>query len=178
MDKQPNIAKVSADIFLLLGSNMGNRMENINKSKILLKRKGIKIISESSFYETAPWGNTDQDNFLNKSLKVETDLLPEQLLGTLKFIEIEMGRVILEKWGPRIIDIDILLFGKEIIVKKDLKIPHAELHNRKFALLPLNEIAENYNHPVLNLSISALLKNCQDASWVKRLADDQTTIKG
>jgi 2-amino-4-hydroxy-6-hydroxymethyldihydropteridine diphosphokinase len=154
--------KNSVDVFLLLGSNEGERKENLSIARRLTENSIGKIKSDSSIYETEPWGKKDQPKFLNQVILTATCLSPEEVLYNIYSIEKEMGRERLEKWGPRIIDIDIIYYGSEIIVSEKLKIPHPELQNRRFALIPLHEIARDFIHPVFNISSEELLKRCPD----------------
>ena len=143
--------------YLLLGTNIGDRATNLLKARTLLARDIGIITAESSILETAAWGKTDQADFLNQAITIDTPHSPLALLQKLKSIEIEMGRVDTTQWGPRLIDIDILLYGKEIVNEPSLKIPHPYLHVRQFALLPLAELAKDIVHPVLNKTIEELL---------------------
>jgi len=122
----------------------------------------------SSLYETAAWGKTDQPSFLNQALELETSLNAKQLIRRILKAEKIMGRIRNEKYGPRLIDIDILLFNNEKHNYEFLKIPHPEMQNRRFALLPLAEIAAGIIHPVLNKTINELLKECKDELPVKK----------
>lgn len=149
--------------YLLLGSNLGNREKCLTDALGLLAERVGEVLLTSSVYETAAWGKTDQPNFLNIAVKIETVLNPLQLLETVLTIEADLGRVRYEKWGSRLIDIDIILYGEEVIALGDqLQIPHPEMQNRKFVLLPMAEIAPNFIHPVLKRSISELLVNLDD----------------
>ena len=148
--------------FLLLGSNLGNRKINFEAARNLIEQECGAIIQLSSLYETAAWGKTDQPPFLNQAMEIETELSAEQLIKQLLKIEKMMGRERKEKYDPRIIDIDILLFNEEQYDLPFLKIPHPEMQNRRFALIPLAEIAANSRHPVSGKSISQLLKECPD----------------
>lgn len=129
----------------------------------------MKLVAESAVYESEPVGYKDQPWFLNMAVKIETDLEPEDLLKTVKNIEKEVGREKGEKWGPRAIDIDILLYGSSVVDEPELKIPHVRMHERRFVLEPLSEIAADITHPKLQKSIKELLKECKDASIVKPL---------
>ena len=148
--------------FLLLGSNLGNRKINFETARSLIEQQGGAIIQLSSLYETAAWGKTDQPLFLNQAMEIETELSAGQLMEQLLKIEKMMGRERKEKYDPRMIDIDILLFNEEQYDLPSLKIPHPEMQNRRFALIPLAEIASNMQHPVSGKSISQLLKECPD----------------
>jgi 2-amino-4-hydroxy-6-hydroxymethyldihydropteridine diphosphokinase len=149
---------MSSTAYIGIGSNLGNREENCYRAIELLEKKGIKIKKKSSLYETEPWGIEQQPMFLNMAVEIETELEPEKLLRLLKDIETKLGRKGTFKWGPRIIDLDILLFDDIIINKKDLKIPHPLMHKRDFVLNPLNEIAPEINHPLLNCRIDELVQ--------------------
>jgi 2-amino-4-hydroxy-6-hydroxymethyldihydropteridine diphosphokinase len=153
--------------FLLIGGNMGNREENLQTAKSMIDNYCGKIIKSSSIYQTAAWGKTDQSAFLNQALQIETRLTAEELMRQIFAIEKMMGRERIEKYGPRIIDIDILLFNDEQHDSPFLKIPHPEMQNRLFALIPLAEIAPTASHPVFKKSISQLLKETPDKLEVK-----------
>jgi 2-amino-4-hydroxy-6-hydroxymethyldihydropteridine diphosphokinase len=127
-----------------------------------------RVTSISSLYETAAWGNTNQPTFYNQAICVETTLEPENLLARLLTIEIDMGRVREEKYGPRTIDLDILMVNDIVLDSPTLTIPHPQLHNRRFALLPLIEIAPTLLHPVLDKTIQELLLNCPDTLDVQK----------
>jgi 2-amino-4-hydroxy-6-hydroxymethyldihydropteridine diphosphokinase len=154
--------------YLLTGSNMGNRLDYLVAASESIAEQCGTIAAASSLYETAAWGNTNQAAFLNQALELTTTLNPRQLIRRLLKIEKQMGRVRKEKYGPRIIDIDILLFNEEIHNYPLLKLPHPELHNRRFALLPLAEISPTAFHPQLNKTIAALLDLCADTLAVKK----------
>lgn len=155
--------------FLLTGGNLGNRKETLAQTKDLIAEQCGAVVATSSLYETAAWGNTNQPAFLNQALQLETTLTARQLMRRLLKLEKLMGRVRKEKYGPRIIDIDILLFNNEVHNYQLLKLPHPEMQNRRFALLPLNEIAKDYIHPVLKKTIKELLKDCKDELEVKKV---------
>lgn len=154
--------------FLLTGGNMGDREGNLAQARQLLQEYCGNITAVSSLYETAAWGKTDQPSFLNQALQLETLLTARQLIRRILKVEKQMGRVREEKYGPRIIDIDILLFGNERHNYPLLKVPHPELPNRRFALLPLAEIATDLVHPVLKKTIRELLEICPDHLEVKK----------
>lgn len=148
--------------YLLIGGNLGEKWKNLEVARTKLNAKAGKIVSFSGIYKTAAWGKTDQPSFLNQALKVETWLSPKDLLKAINDIEREMGRERLEKFGPRLIDIDILFYNDEIVAIPELRIPHPELQNRRFVLVPLADIASDYIHPVLKKKVSDLLENCPD----------------
>ena len=146
-------------IYLSIGSNLGDRAENIISALSVLKSSGHTEIKKiSSFYETSPVG-PGQNNFYNIVLKAETHLTPEELLVFIKLAETVLGRKKTKRWGPRIIDIDILLYGDTVLNTKKLTIPHQEMRNRLFVLIPLAEIAGGVVYPILNRKINHILKN-------------------
>jgi 2-amino-4-hydroxy-6-hydroxymethyldihydropteridine diphosphokinase len=165
LNKLPNTNKA----YLLTGGNMGNREDNLAKARGLLNLHCGTISKESSIYETAAWGNTDQPAFLNQALELETVLNAKQLIRRILKVEKMMGRVREEKYGPRIIDIDIILFNDEKHNYHFLKLPHPEMQNRRFVLLPLSEIAAEVIHPVFNKPITELLNDCKDQLEVKKI---------
>lgn len=135
---------------------MGDRQTNCRNAVERLKDKGIVIKKASSMYETKPWGLEEQPEFINMAIEAETSLSPEELLRALKDIEKEMGRKDTVRWGPRIIDLDILFYDDIVINMGHLQIPHPLLHKRDFVLLPLSEIAPDKVHPVLKKNIRQL----------------------
>ena len=144
---------------------MGEREDNLRKAVSLVEKHIGRVIVVSSVYETEPWGFQSESNFLNMTVKIETDLTPSGLLGRILMAEAMMGRLREGKgYKSRIIDIDILLFGNRIINNKALVIPHPRLHERKFVLVPLSEIGGEIIHPVFGKSINELLKECNDNS--------------
>ncbi len=156
-----------SNVYILLGSNLGDQLSNLQEACSFLKAKSIKVIASSPIYRTKAWGNVNQDDFLNVILNVETKLDANQLLNELLAIEILMGRVRGQlQWMPRLIDIDILYFNDEIIQLPNLKIPHPYIAERRFTLIPLNDLAPNFIHPKLNLSNNKLLQKCVDKSEV------------
>lgn len=166
---QPSFAKKYINVYLGLGSNQGDRAANLETAAALISRLVGKIAKRSHVYETQPWGNQDQEAFLNQVVMANTTLDPRGLLDAVNKVEREMGRTRKEKWGPRIIDVDILFYGKRIIRDKGLEIPHPELHKRAFVLVPLMEIAPELEHPVLKKPIDELYMACDDQSEVVML---------
>jgi 2-amino-4-hydroxy-6-hydroxymethyldihydropteridine diphosphokinase len=144
--------------YIGIGSNLNDREKNCLRALELLQKKEINIIKRSSFYETEPWGVKDQPSFINIAVEIKTEVEPEQLLKILKDIEKEIGRKESFKWGPRVIDLDILLFDDIVLNENNLKIPHPLMHQRDFVLKPLCEIAPNARHPAFKLSIYELLQ--------------------
>ena len=154
---------------LLIGGNLEDRKENLLTAVSLINEQCGHLTRSSSIYETEAWGKTDQPSFLNQALEISTSLNARQLLRKILKIEKEMGRVRKEKLGPRIIDIDILLYENEIHDLRFLKIPHPEMHNRRFVLVPLVEIAPTLQHPVLKKTIAELLEECPDNLEVTKI---------
>jgi len=160
-----------AIVYIGLGSNLGRKKANIRRAiKLLNKKTDIKILKVSSLYETEPMGYVKQDWFVNACLKAETNLSPRQLLNTLKDIEKQLKRKKrFIRWGPRTIDMDILLYDNLRLKTKDLIIPHPEMHKRAFVLIPLMELEPNLVHPTKRKSILKLLANLKRSKEVKRL---------
>ncbi|MBO9683985.1 MAG: 2-amino-4-hydroxy-6-hydroxymethyldihydropteridine diphosphokinase [Flavisolibacter sp.] len=156
------------EVYLLTGGNIGNRLAYLLKAKEEIEKRCGSILKESSVYETAAWGKEDQGAFLNQVLKIETELQSEEVLKTILEIEEDLGRKRQLKYGPRIIDIDILFFDDDIINEHALKIPHPQMQNRRFVLVPLNEIAPAKVHPILHKTIAQLLAECPDPLAVNK----------
>ena len=155
-------------VYLLIGGNVGNRLQNLRHAIGHLSDWGTAI-QQSAVYETEAWGKTDQEPFLNQALELNTSLTAQVLMGTILKIEEEMGRKRTEKYGPRIIDIDILFYNDVIIHEPHLTIPHPEIQNRRFVLVPMQEIAPLLVHPLLNKTIQQLLEECPDKLGAKKL---------
>jgi 2-amino-4-hydroxy-6-hydroxymethyldihydropteridine diphosphokinase len=151
-------------VFLLLGSNLGNRKQNLEQAIQKINLSCGSIVKQGSFYETAPWGKLEQANFLNVAVEISTLLNPKQLLQNTLKIEEEMGRIRLpqNQWGERLIDIDILYFGDMIVNEENLQIPHPRIAQRRFALVPMAEIAADFVHPKLAKTQTELLDACPD----------------
>jgi 2-amino-4-hydroxy-6-hydroxymethyldihydropteridine diphosphokinase len=157
-----------AGVFIGLGSNLGDRRANVlDALDRIRKLPGARILKESSFYESEPHGDA-KTWFVNGVIEIETDLSPDKLLRKLKGIESAMGRkrVKGKRWGSRIIDLDVLLYGSLVVRKRTLKIPHPELANRRFVILPLSELGPQVIHPVLQVSVSDLLAALKDTKKV------------
>ena len=157
------------EVYLLLGSNLGDRQRFLNEATRLLQERASKVLKRSSIYETEPWGFTNKNNFLNQVLLVETSLNPYELLKVIKAIETKLGRIKkTQRYSPRRIDIDILFYKNEVYFSDDLVIPHPRLHDRMFTLVPLNEIAPDYLHPIFKKTIRKLVNLCHDKLMVKK----------
>lgn len=156
--------------YLLIGGNMGNREGFLTAAVREIESDCGLVLHQSSFYETAAWGLENQQAFLNQALEIETNLEANSLLETLLQIEERLGRKRDVRYGPRIIDIDILFFNNAIIHKKGLTIPHPQLQNRRFALVPITEIAPDLIHPVLQKTMQQLLADCTDSLDVHKIS--------
>ncbi len=152
----------------MLGSNIGNSKKQLLRAISLIQKKIGNINRVSSIYTTAAWGKTDQPDFLNQVVIAESHLSADDVMQIILEIESIMGRVRTKKNAPRIIDIDILFFGKQIIKQKDLIVPHPFIQIRRFVLIPLNELSPNFIHPVLKESNHQLLLKCPDKLDVKK----------
>ncbi|HTJ10440.1 MAG TPA: 2-amino-4-hydroxy-6-hydroxymethyldihydropteridine diphosphokinase [Dinghuibacter sp.] len=157
------------DVILLTGGNLGDRSFNLTTARERLIAALGPLQAASSLYSTAPWGVTDQPDFLNQVLIITTALPPDAVLRTILSIEESLGRVRTTKWAPRPIDIDILFYGSLVIDTPSLVVPHPEIPNRRFVLAPLTEVAPDLVHPVLGLKIRELLSQTPDTAAVTRL---------
>ena len=153
-------------LFILLGTNLGDRIQNLEIARNEIEIHIGKITKFSGISETAAWGITEQPNFLNQVLQISTDLKPNKILQIILKMEQKMGRIREQKWGARLIDIDILYFGNLKLNSKKLVIPHPFLNERRFTMAPLTEIDPNFIHPILQKTNIELLENCEDDSMV------------
>ena len=156
-------------VFLLLGTNLGDRASNLERAIDLLASESLLIKGISFVYKTAAWGKQDQPDFYNQVLEVATSLSPHELLTYILSIERQMGRVRVQKWGERVIDIDILLYGEHVVESPSLTIPHPQLPFRRFSLVPLADLAASLVHPLTGKSISRMIDECPDTLEVIRL---------
>jgi len=155
-------------VYLSLGSNVGDREDHL-RSAITRLESIARVISVSSFYETEPMEVTNQPWFLNCAVKVETTKMPKQFMAAVLEIEQEMGRLRTMKKGPRTIDIDILLFGDAVVDSPEVTIPHPAMHERRFVLEPLVEIAPEARHPVFKKTVSEMLDALPGGQTVRKL---------
>ncbi len=155
--------------YILLGTNLGDKAANLTLATQLITQKVGKVENRSSIYETLPWGVEDQPIFYNQVLQISTSLAPDELLVTTRSIEQMMGRKKHRHWGERLIDIDILYLDDLVYETEHLNIPHIQIPNRRFTLIPLVEIAPDLKHPILALSQTQLLDQCGDKLEVKKV---------
>ena len=144
-------------VWIALGSNMGEGRKNLDLAIKMMNERGVLVEKVSTYIETEPYGYTEQDNFVNAVCIAETKLSPRELLEVLLKIELDMGRVRIIKWGPRLIDLDILFYEDLIIDEEDFKVPHIEIQKRSFVLEPMNEISPDKIHPVFKKTVHQLL---------------------
>lgn len=158
-------------VFLILGGNLGNRQNNLEQARLLIEQTIGVTITCSACYETEPWGFAHENAFLNQVLQVETTLAPLSVLKEIQKIEISLGRVRgNDRYNARTIDIDILFYDNLIVTLPDLTIPHLHIAKRRFVLEPLAEVASEFVHPVLNLTVSELLTACEDTCKIVKIA--------
>ena len=158
--------------YIGIGSNVGNKLHQCEQAiSEILKSDNHKLLAKSSFFKTKPIGYTFQDWFVNGVIKIETDLDPLNLLHVLKTIESQLGRTETFQWGPRTIDLDILLFDDREMGTEELQIPHPLLHERQFVLIPLAEIDRDLVHPVLKKTVGELLENLKEDQGVEKISD-------
>lgn len=163
--------------FIGLGSNLGKPLDNCLEAIEYLKIiRGSQVLRCSSFYRTEPVGFLDQEWFINAVIEIRTSLTAQDLFEEIQAIEERMGRQKPVKWGPRIIDLDILLYGQEVIQTGVLTIPHPELHKRRFVLSPLYEIASYAIHPAFGVSVAGLMERLSDKKKVERINKEKMVI--
>lgn len=157
------------DVFLLLGSNLGDRKLLLFEAIKRIETGVGPVLQASSVYETQSWGKTDAPDYLNQVLLLQTEMTARQVLEKILAIELSMGRRREEKWGSRTIDIDILFYGDAVIDEPDLKVPHPEMHKRRFTLAPLAELAPEFEHPLIKKNILQLKNELIDDLVVKKV---------
>lgn len=153
-------------VYLSIGSNLGDRLQHLRRARILMSIHCGVLVHISQIYETAPWGETDQDEYLNQAICLHTDLSPQELMRRTQLIENRLLKKKMSRWGPRTLDIDILLYNDEHIVMETLEIPHPRMLGRNFVLIPLSEIAGEMIHPLARKPIYQLAARCHDHSLV------------
>ena len=161
--------------YLLFGSNMGDKMALFEQACDLINNRCGQVVAISSAYESEPWGFEAEEWFLNRLIVLETELFPDSLMHQLLDVEAELGRVRhpeTEGYLSRPIDLDILYYGQQILDSEWVTVPHPRLHLRRFALLPLCEVAPDFVHPVLQMTQTQLLQQCPDDSIVRRIATE------
>ena len=154
-------------VFISLGGNLGNTLEIFKNSYIEIEKKIGRISTFSKIYQTAAWGKTDQADFLNQVIQAETNLDPEKIMSELLEIELFFGRRRDVIWGPRILDLDILFLGNQIVSSENVDIPHPQIAHRRFVLIPMAEIAPEFLHPVLQQTRLELLEQTTDLQSVQ-----------
>lgn len=169
MPSQPSVLTPHT-LFLLLGANLGDPRQTFADARQQLAEQVGDMLQASALYETAAWGVTDQPTYLNQVLRLGTLLPPHAILERTQAIEQALGRVRRERWGARLIDIDLLFYDDRVMQTPTLTLPHPLLHERRFTLAPLADIAPHWRHPVLGKLVSQLLADCADVSDVRRLA--------
>ena len=159
------------EVYLLLGTNLGDRAANLRHATQCIEQAIGPVVEASSWYETAAWGVLEQPSFYNQVIRVTTPLSHEPLMRSLQAIEQQMGKVKLGHWRERLIDLDVLYYGHRLVRTSFLTLPHPELQNRRFTLVPLCEIAPQLVHPVLGQTQQQLLEACEDTLEVRRVDD-------
>lgn len=157
---------MTKNLFLLLGANLGDRLTMLSQARTLIAERIGPIQQQSAVYETAPWGVTNQPTYLNQVIQVETSLAPDAVLSQTQTIEQQLGRVRLEKWGSRLIDIDLLYYDQLRWRTESLTLPHPLLHERRFTLIPLTEITPDFVHPILQKTNRQILAELADEGAV------------
>ena len=159
---------METNIFLSLGSNQGDSQKILPEAIRMIGSQAGTVVKVSSVYRTAAWGKADQPDFLNQVIQVQSSLMPAELMDAMLGIEQSLGRHRTEKWAPRTIDIDLLFYGDNVTTSPSLTLPHPHLQNRNFVLIPLDEIAPDFIHPVLKKTVRTLLAACEDTLPVIR----------
>jgi len=154
-------------IYLHTGSNLGQKEQHLAMARQLIHEYIGPITAKSEIFETEAWGDSDQPNYVNQALEVTTNLSPDQLMDQILNIELKMGRIRNQKWESRLIDIDIIFYGNQVIKTENLIIPHPYMHKRNFVLMPLLEIAKDVIHPEFKLNVKELYKRSKDPLKVK-----------
>ena len=157
-------------VFLQLGSNLGDRELLLKDTIVAIKERVGGVIEKSKVYESTPWRVEGQESYLNQILKVETGLQAHDVLSVILDVEKNLGRVRIEKWGERLIDIDIIFYNDSIIETAELCVPHKQMHERMFVLRPLHDIASEMVHPKYNKTVDELLQICTDTEVIKEYA--------
>ena len=157
-------------VFLQLGSNLGNRELLLQDAVIAVEDRVGSVVEKSRTYESTPWRVEGQENYLNLIIKVKTALMADDVLSAILDIEQKLGRIRIEKWGERLIDLDIIFYNDAIIETPQLCVPHKHMHERMFVLIPLHNIAADMVHPKYNKTVEELLKQCTDTQLVKEYA--------
>jgi 2-amino-4-hydroxy-6-hydroxymethyldihydropteridine diphosphokinase len=167
---------MSSQVFLSIGSNLGDGLTNCKRAieLIAVDPAKAKLLKKSSFYRTTAWGKTDQPAFINCAVEIDSPLTPHKLLRFLKAIEKKMGRTGGERWGPRVIDIDIIFMGDRVVSGPCLTIPHPHARERRFVLVPMAEIAPDFVHPVLRKKASEILSELKDKGEARRVEHEES----
>jgi len=163
------------DVYIALGTNLGDRIPNL-RDALRSFAPDLEVVAASWIFETPPWGYADQPPFLNMAVHARTDLGPEETLERLKQLEVELGRELTFRWGPRLIDLDILFYDDLVLDTPSLDIPHKRLHERAFVLVPLADIAPDLVHPALGKTIRQLLAEVDTSDIVPFTAQIETTV--
>jgi 2-amino-4-hydroxy-6-hydroxymethyldihydropteridine diphosphokinase len=165
-------------VFIALGSNLGDRLLYLQQALDKIDKRLGPIVRCSSLYESAAWGDRDQQDFYNAMCEIHTEITPLNLLGELQSMEKELGKSKTRIWGPRTLDLDIIYYGQKIIVEKDLIIPHPNMYLRNFVLQPLAEIAPEFIHPLMKKKTKSLLRECPDQTNIDRISTLWSTNDG